>query len=107
MTRRSIGLLLTGWALTIPLAACGSGPAQSQPARPSVVAATNVYGDVVQRIAGDAAEVTSVITDPTADPHSYEANPQNQLALSKADVIVENGGGYDDFIDTMLKSSGN
>ena len=47
--------------------------------------------------------MTSIISDPTQDPHSYEADPQNQLALSKADVVIENGGGYDDFMDTMLK----
>ena len=48
----------------------------------------------------------SIITDPSADPHSYEANAQNQLALSKADLVVENGGGYDDFVDTMLAGTG-
>jgi zinc/manganese transport system substrate-binding protein len=72
-----------------------------------VVASTNVYGDIVRQIAGDKAKITSIITDPTGDPHSYEANTQNQLELSKADVVIENGGGYDDFIDTMLKSANN
>ncbi|MFT3854499.1 MAG: zinc ABC transporter substrate-binding protein [Ilumatobacteraceae bacterium] len=73
----------------------------------SVVASTNVYGDIVAQIAGDHAEVTSIISNPDADPHSYEANAQNQLALSKADIVVENGGGYDDFVDTMMQASGN
>jgi len=77
----------------------------------SVVASTDVWGDVVKQVAGDLAgtkvQITSIITDPDADPHSYEANTQNQLALSKAGLVVENGGGYDDFVDTMLKSAGN
>ena len=75
----------------------------------SVVASTDVWGDVVRAgrraLAGTTVEITSIITDPAADPHSYEANTQTQLALSKADVVIENGGGYDDFVDTMLKSA--
>ncbi|KUO06482.1 metal ABC transporter solute-binding protein, Zn/Mn family [Streptomyces caeruleatus] len=69
-----------------------------------VVASTNVYGDIAERIGGGKVQVTSIISDPDQDPHSYEANTQNQLALSKAKVVIENGGGYDDFIDRMLKS---
>ncbi|MEV5967679.1 zinc ABC transporter substrate-binding protein [Kribbella sp. NPDC051952] len=75
--------------------------------RIQVVASTNVYGDIVRQIAGDKVEVTSIISDPDQDPHSYEANTQTQLSLSKASVVVENGGGYDDFMDKMLKSAGN
>ncbi|MEY9996551.1 zinc/manganese transport system substrate-binding protein [Streptomyces sp. V4I8] len=69
-----------------------------------VVASTNVYGDMAERIGGGKVQVTSVISDPDQDPHSYEASTQNRLALSKAKVVIENGGGYDDFIDRMLKS---
>ncbi|MFF5113614.1 metal ABC transporter substrate-binding protein [Streptosporangium sp. NPDC000509] len=106
-------------ALALLMAGCGapSSPA-SQPASsataplpPSapitVVASTNVYGDIVKQVGGDKGAVTSIISDPAQDPHSYEANTQNQLALSKAKVVVANGGGYDDFVDTMIKSSGN
>ncbi len=89
----------------------GSGSADNDaaqsPAASSVipvVASTNVYGDLVERIGGGKVQVTSIISDPDQDPHSYEANTQNQLALSKAKVVIENGGGYDDFVDRMLKS---
>lgn len=70
----------------------------------SVVASTNVWGDVVDQVGGDRVDVLSIISDPSADPHSYEANAQTQLALSKADLVVENGGGYDDFMETMMGS---
>ncbi|WP_433223938.1 metal ABC transporter solute-binding protein, Zn/Mn family [Dactylosporangium sp. CS-047395] len=97
-------------------AACGGS--SDTPATPSsnaasaagavpVVASTNVYGDIAKQIAGDRAAVTSIISNPDADPHSYEADARTQLALSKAKVVIENGGGYDDFVDTMLKSAGN
>ncbi|TCC49596.1 ABC transporter substrate-binding protein [Kribbella pittospori] len=95
--------------------ACGSssgdeaaaGTASTPKAGIQVVASTNVYGDIVKQIAGDKVEVTSIISDPDQDPHSYEANTQTQLSLSKAKVVIENGGGYDDFMDKMLKSAGN
>jgi zinc/manganese transport system substrate-binding protein len=95
-------------------AACGSssdsgggagGAASPTAGGVSVVASTNVYGDIARQIAGDKATITSIISDPAADPHSYEANTRTQLDLSRADVVIENGGGYDDFVDTMLKSA--
>ncbi|MFD5476824.1 metal ABC transporter solute-binding protein, Zn/Mn family [Streptomyces hawaiiensis] len=104
--------LLTSASLAL-LAGCGSSSdstgadAENAPDRVAVVASTNVYGDIVQRIGGDRVDVTSLISDPDQDPHSYEADPQNQLALSKAKVVVENGGGYDDFVDRMLKGGHN
>ncbi|WP_031111762.1 metal ABC transporter solute-binding protein, Zn/Mn family [Streptomyces sp. NRRL S-146] len=102
--------LLTSASLAL-LAGCGSSSdsadGKSTPARLAVVASTNVYGDIARRIGGDRVDVTSVISDPDQDPHSYEANPQNQLALSKAKVVIENGGGYDDFVDHMLKGGHN
>ncbi|MEV5341500.1 zinc ABC transporter substrate-binding protein [Streptomyces sp. NPDC052676] len=72
-----------------------------------VVASTNVYGDIVEQIGGRRVEVTSIMSDPARDPHSYEVGTQNRLALSKAEVVIENGGGYDDFVDRMLKSDDN
>jgi len=98
--------LITGASLVL-LTGCGSssdsGGDKSGAQEPvasskvAVVASTNVYGDIVERIGGAKVDVTSIISDPEQDPHSYEANTQNQLALSQAKVVVENGGGYDDF----------
>jgi zinc/manganese transport system substrate-binding protein len=117
VSRRGIGVWGAGaLSLTMLVTACGSsssGDPGSSSARSAsgasvfVVASTNVYGDIAKQIAGDKASITSIITDPGADPHSYEANTRTQLELSKADVVIENGGGYDDFVDTMLKSAHN
>ncbi|MFD7321693.1 metal ABC transporter solute-binding protein, Zn/Mn family [Streptomyces sp. NPDC059875] len=100
--------LLTGIALVLILG-CGSpagaGPSDSAPI--PVVASTNVYGDVVERIGADKVDVVSIITDPAQDPHSYEASTRNQLELSEAEVVVQNGGGYDDFVGRMLRSAEN
>lgn len=71
-----------------------------------VVASTNVYGDIAGSIGGDAVSVTSIISSAAQDPHSFEASAQDQLAISKADLVVRNGGGYDPFIETLLAGSG-
>ncbi|WP_202867861.1 metal ABC transporter solute-binding protein, Zn/Mn family [Kribbella pittospori] len=113
--RSSVGCLAGVAAAMLLVTACGSssgdeaaaGTASTPKAGIQVVASTNVYGDIVKQIAGDKVEVTSIISDPDQDPHSYEANTQTQLSLSKAKVVIENGGGYDDFMDKMLKSAGN
>lgn len=93
-------------AVALALAGCGSStaPAQADPPVP-VVASTNVWGNVVTAIGGAHVAVTSVISDATADPHSYEATPRTQLAISRARVIVENGGGYDDFMDRLRRAA--
>jgi len=110
-------------AVGIALAAC-SGPATSSApttdvsatgehvaptarvARIAVVASTNVYGNIAATIGGPAVSVTSIIDRPDADPHAYQADARTRLALQRADVVIENGGGYDDFVDTLRQAGG-
>jgi zinc/manganese transport system substrate-binding protein len=71
----------------------------------NVVASTNVYGDIAKAVGGDNVSVTAIINKTSQDPHSYEATAQDRLAVSKADLVVENGGGYDDFLHTLVEDS--
>ena len=71
-----------------------------------VVASTSVYGDIVSSIGADKVRVTSIITRTSQDPHSYEATTQDKLAVSKAELVIENGGGYDDFIHKLAGDTG-
>jgi zinc/manganese transport system substrate-binding protein len=72
-----------------------------------VVASTNVYASIVSTIGGDKVSVTAIMSDPSADPHSYEATPRTALEISKAKFVVANGGGYDDFVGTLVDASPN
>ena len=74
--------------------------------RLKVVASTNVYGSIAALIGQDGVTVTSLIHTAAQDPHSFEASARDQLAVSKADLVIENGGGYDDFADTLLDAAG-
>ena len=98
------GLAVAALALT----GCAATPAaDDSDGTLSVVASTNVYGSIAEAIGGDLVNVTSIITSAAQDPHSFEASAQDQLALSKADLVIENGGGYDPFIDTLLSAGSN
>ncbi|GAA5124497.1 zinc ABC transporter substrate-binding protein [Alloalcanivorax gelatiniphagus] len=90
---------------TLALAGCGDGAGSGAEgdAGLSIVASTNVYGDVAAAVAGDLASVTSVITSSSQDPHEYEASAQDRLTFDDADLVIENGGGYDSFVDTLLE----
>jgi zinc/manganese transport system substrate-binding protein len=67
-----------------------------------VVTSTNVWASVVEILGGDWVEVTPIIQDPLQDPHSYEASARDQLALSEADLVIANGGGYDEFMVQLM-----
>src|SRR4051794_12418755 len=107
---RAGGAGIVGAALLAAIAGCGGSASGESRALVSVVASTNVYGDIVTelagRLAGSKVAVTSIITDPAADPHEYEASTRNELAIKQADLVIENGGGYDDFIDRLRAASG-
>jgi len=73
----------------------GTGPIR-------IVASTNVWGDIAYQIAGDEATVTALIDNVNQDPHSFEASARDQLAVQEADIVIMNGGGYDDFVEQLV-----
>ncbi|HLU62948.1 MAG TPA: zinc ABC transporter substrate-binding protein [Protaetiibacter sp.] len=95
-------------ATALALTGCAGDGADGAPtARLQIVASTNVYGDIAATVAGDAAEVTSIISDTALDPHEYEATPRDALAIAQADLVIVNGGGYDVFMGTLLEAHEN
>jgi len=72
-----------------------------------VVAAENFYGDVVRQIGGAHVAVTSIISNPSTDPHSYESSTSDASAVGRAALIVQNGLGYDAFMRKLEDASPN
>jgi zinc/manganese transport system substrate-binding protein len=103
MSRTVIGFVVLG----VVVAAFGLGlvlrgsPGSSSSGRVDVVAAENVYGNIVAQIGGAHVSVTSILHDPNADPHLYTASTRNALAVSRAAVVIQNGVGYDSFIQKL------
>lgn len=65
-----------------------------------IVASTSVWGNIAQLVVGNHGTVQVLVSNLSQDPHSYEATVRDRLAVQKADYVVYNGVGYDDF---MLK----
>jgi len=69
-----------------------------------VATSTNVWASVVEILGGEWVEVTAIISDPMQDPHSYEASARDQLTLSEAELVIANGGGYDEFVGQLVSA---
>jgi zinc/manganese transport system substrate-binding protein len=96
--------------VAVAVGVLGAPPAvQAMPAasRIVVVAAENFYGDIVGQIGGDHVAVTSIISDPNVDPHEYESNARDAAAVANARLVIQNGLGYDAFLDRLMKASPN
>jgi zinc/manganese transport system substrate-binding protein len=72
-----------------------------------VVAGENFWGSLVSQIGGKDVSVTTMVTDPNADPHDYEATPSDARAVSDADYVILNGAGYDAWGDKLVSASTN
>ena len=101
-----MNLITVSVAAVAVLTLAGCSTPASDDGRVHIVASTSVYGDVAAQVGGGLASVTSFIDGPNIDPHSFEASARNQLAIADADLVIENGGGYDPFMDALVAASG-
>lgn len=93
-------------ASAVALAGCSTAPAsEGETDTIQITASTNVYGSLAAQIGGDRVEVTSIIDSVAQDPHTYEATARDRLAVQSADLVIENGGGYDTFMQDLLEGS--
>ena len=106
--RKSFPLTVLSGVVLLGVAACSTpgssaaGKESGQPGEVTVVASTSAYGSLVKAIGGDKVNVESIVSKISQDPHSYEATAQDRLKVSKASLVVVNGGGYDTFMDGMV-----
>lgn len=100
--------LLICLCLIISLAASCGKKETSQPnaAALNIVAAENFYGGVAQQIAGNSANVTSILSNPNQDPHEFTTDAATARAVANADIVIYNGLGYDDWMDKLLGAQG-
>ena len=83
-----------------PRSSCtGSGTIQ-------VVAGENFWGSLVAQLGGTHVNVTSIVSDPNTDPHSYESNTANARAISNACFVIVNGANYDVWALNLIAAAG-
>ena len=108
MRKKSLALALTTSLLLVGCAQNNAepGPTEEPFAGLTLVASTNVWGNIAKSIGGDQVRVVSIIENFAQDPHSYEASARDQLAVNDADLVIANGGGYDFFIEQLAQTAG-
>lgn len=95
-------------AVALTAAACTVG---GQPASEAsgvglvAVASINAWGSILAQLGGARVHTVSIISNPNTDPHDYEPTPVDARALASADLVVENGVGYDGWTDRLLDAN--
>ena len=95
-------------AATLTLTGCSTAPPAAGTAGGrtlQVVAAENFWGSIAAQLGGDQVQVTSIITSPDADPHSYEATASDGRSVAGADLTVVNGVGYDTWASDLAAAN--
>jgi zinc/manganese transport system substrate-binding protein len=103
----TLRVLAVAIVVAAALAGCGSSQAPVIPGVVRVVAGENFWGNIVAQIGGRHVRVTSILTSPTVDPHLYESDVANAVAVAEAGLVIENGAGYDDFLSQLLGATRN
>jgi zinc/manganese transport system substrate-binding protein len=68
----------------------------------TIVAAESAYADIARQVAGPDSKVTSILHNPAADPHVFEPSPSVARDVANAAIVIENGIGYDSWMDRLL-----
>ncbi|MDR3545604.1 MAG: zinc ABC transporter substrate-binding protein [Candidatus Limnocylindrales bacterium] len=100
MTRSAPGSEAPASSVAIP------SPIDAGPPIP-VLGTENFYADLLTQIGGTRVSATSLLNDPNADPHAFEASPAAAVAVADAKLVILNGLGYDDFMQHLLGASPN
>jgi zinc/manganese transport system substrate-binding protein len=103
---------LAGAVAAVALAAAGCGSSGGPADAPgtgvmTAIGAENEYANVLGQIGGRYVRVSSILSNPSTDPHTFEASPSVAQEVSAAELIVQNGAGYDTFMNKIESGSPN
>lgn len=82
-------------------------PGTNSTSRVQIVAAENFWGSLVSQLGGTHVNVTSIVSDPNADPHEYESNTANAIAVAGANLVIVNGADYDTWALHLISADNN
>jgi zinc/manganese transport system substrate-binding protein len=95
--------------VTLAAAGCSNGLATASSGSTTIraVGAESEYANVLNQIGGKYVQVTAILDDPNTDPHTFEASPRVAQAIGTAQLIVQNGVGYDSWMTNIESASVN
>ena len=82
-------------------AGCTSSSASTQAGVIGAVGAENEYANVLSQIGGKYVQVSAILDNPNTDPHTFEASASVAQEVSGAQIVVQNGVGYDSFMNRI------
>jgi zinc/manganese transport system substrate-binding protein len=103
----AVALALVGALAAAVAAGCG-GTSQAGASSGTIVAvgAENEYANVIEQIGGKYVKVTAIESNPNTDPHTFEASPSVAEAVGAASLLIENGVGYDTYMEKIESAGG-
>ncbi len=106
---RCTAALASGVAVLLGAAACSTSSADSANGTTVInaIGAENEYANVLSQIGGQYVHVSAILDNPNTDPHAFEASPQVAQQVSSAQLIVQNGVGYDGWMTKIESASPN
>ena len=103
--RRWAALLAAGLAALLAAGCSGTGGTGDGGGGLRVVATTTQVADLAANVGGDRVQVTSLLK-PGIDAHDYEPSPADIDAIARADLVVQNGVGLEEWLGDTIESSG-
>jgi zinc/manganese transport system substrate-binding protein len=100
-------LLAVAAAVTATVGAACSSSASGTGSAGKIVAvgAENEYADVIGQVGGKYVQVSAIMSNPGTDPHTFEASIAVARQVGNAQLVVQNGLGYDSFMNTIESAS--
>jgi zinc/manganese transport system substrate-binding protein len=92
---------------TVAVACSGSASGASSAGKIVAVGAENEYADVIQQVGGKYVQASALMSNPSTDPHTFEASIAVAREVGSAQLIVQNGVGYDNFMTTIENAAPN
>ena len=71
------------------------------------VGAESEYADVISQVGGQYVAVSALMSNPNTDPHTFEASIGVAREVGRAQLVVQNGLGYDSFMDSVESATPN
>jgi ABC-type Zn uptake system ZnuABC Zn-binding protein ZnuA len=106
VSQRRIVLLLAACLAAVAAGCSGTGDGGGATGGGlRVVATTTQLADIAGNVGGDRIQVTSLLK-PGVDAHDYDPSPADIDAIARADLVLQNGVGLEEWLDDTIRSAG-
>jgi zinc/manganese transport system substrate-binding protein len=95
------GLATVALAVGLLASGCASAALAGSSGKIVAIGAENEYADVIQQVGGKYVQASAIMSNPNTDPHTFEASAATGRLVNASQLVVQNGLGYDTFMDTI------